>query len=74
MSAEQRKVCHEWLVGLPSWNQIVVRGAGITASDAVKNVVMPEMERNRDGAIGEAGRPGPIRPAWTSSSTRSRSR
>lgn len=62
MSAEQRKVCHEWLVGLPSWNQIVVRGAGITASDAVKNVVMPEMERNRDGAIGGGGPAGADTP------------
>lgn len=52
MSAEQRKACREWLVALPSWNQIVVRGAGLTASDTVKNVVLPELERARGRAAG----------------------
>ena len=58
MSATERDECQEWLRSLSRWRMVGVRGAGLTASDVVKHLVAPELERHR-----RRGRGGPEGPA-----------
>lgn len=45
MPESVREVCRDWLRELPAWHRVGVRGAGLLASEAVKHLVIPELQR-----------------------------